>query len=135
MTCLLSLVTTPCLVQWGGCAWTNGTAKPAASTSASMAPFTRRNLQAGFGERPPAPGERAAVPPVEPCDRDAIAGRLDQPVVAEIDRGVIHLRRLGLAAVAEVHDVARLEILRVDAPVTRHLTAHLHRRAPAQHAR
>src|SRR4051812_9981516 len=49
--------------------------------------------KAGLRERPAPPREFAAVPAGQRRNGDAIAGRMDEPAVAEIDAHVADLRR------------------------------------------
>src|SRR5439155_24167091 len=92
--------------------------------------------QAGFGQRTAGPGELAGVPAVEPGEGDAVAGRVDEPPVADVDAHVAYLRGLRpSAAVAEEDHVGRLELCEPDPLRPWHLAAHLVRRPPAEDGR
>src|SRR4051794_21064686 len=86
-----------------------------------------------LGERPPAPRELAAVPPGQRGERDAGAGGMDEPAVAQVDPRVPDLRRGGpRPAVAEEDHVCRLELREGDPLRCADLAAHLVRRAAAE---
>src|SRR5471032_822631 len=92
--------------------------------------------QSGLGERPPGPRELALVPPVERRERHALARRLDEPAVADVDGRVVDLRRLRPRPLRpEEEDVGGLEVGEVDPLRARYLAAHLVRRAAAEHER
>src|SRR6187549_2573521 len=50
-------------------------------------------LEPGFGERAAAPGQAALVPAADRGERHAVARRVDEPAVAEIDARVADLGR------------------------------------------
>src|SRR5919204_5606766 len=54
----------------------------------------RAGNEPGLGERAPTPSERVRVPAVEPRERDAVARRVDEPPVADVDAHVADLRGL-----------------------------------------
>src|SRR5581483_635841 len=92
---------------------------------------TALRRQSGFGERSSRPRELACVPPVESRDCDAVARRVDEPAVPEVDAHVADLCGLrAWAAVAEEDHVGGLETGERDALGLRHLPAHLIRRPP-----
>src|SRR5207248_4230007 len=66
-------------------------------------------------------------------ERDSIAGRVDEPAVAEVDPHVSDLGRLrACASVAEEEDVRRLELPERDSQRAGDLPAHLVRRSPLE---
>src|SRR3954453_15719262 len=86
--------------------------------------------QAGLGQRPPGPRELAPVPAGQRPPRDALAGRVDQPAVAEVDAGVADRGRLGArAGRAEEEHVTGRELGEADPLGAPDLAAHLVRRA------
>src|SRR5207244_10920816 len=48
-------------------------------------------VEPGLVQRPAAPGELLLVPAGQPCERDAVVRRLDEPAVADVDRRVEEL--------------------------------------------
>src|SRR2546429_9776636 len=54
--------------------------------------------QSGFGERPASPREALLVPARELRHCDAVARRVDEPAVAEVDPRVVDLGRLRAGA-------------------------------------
>src|SRR3954452_15992750 len=93
-------------------------------------------LEPGLAQRPPAPGEPLLVPAGELGERDAPVGGLDEPAVADVDRGVEDLRSRGAGAVrSEEDDVRRLQVLEADPLRARHFDAHRVRRSAPEHRR
>src|SRR6476646_3278215 len=54
------------------------------------------SIEAGLVQRPAAPGELLSVPVAELGERDALARGVDEPAVADVDRGVEDLSSRGL---------------------------------------
>src|SRR4051794_12813617 len=50
--------------------------------------------QTRLAQRPPAPREALRIPAVEGQQRDALAARLDEPAVPEVERRMVDLARL-----------------------------------------
>src|SRR3954449_4327055 len=86
-------------------------------------------LELGLARRPPAPGEPLLVPAGELGERNAFVGGLDEPAVADVDRGVENLRSLRVrAARAEEDHVRGLQLLEADPLRAWDLDAHRVRR-------
>src|SRR3954454_5547242 len=86
-------------------------------------------LEPRLAQRPPAPGEPLLVPAGELGKRNAFGGGLDEPAVADVDRGVEDLRSLrARAARAEEDHVRGLQLLEADPLRAWDLDAHRVRR-------
>src|SRR2546423_4692746 len=93
-----------------------------------------RGGQPGLCERPTRPCKSVAVPALELRQGDASARGVQEPAAADVDAGVVDLRRPGARPPEpEEHDVCRLELGEGDPFGTRDLAAHRIRRAPAEH--
>src|SRR5215210_6499496 len=89
-----------------------------------------RARQAGFGQRPAAPGELLAVPAGQRRHGDALARRVDHPAGAQVDPGVAdRARARARAGRTEEEHVARGDPRERDPLCLRHLAAHLVGRA------
>src|SRR5438876_3761612 len=87
-----------------------------------------RLLEPCLGQGTPCPRETHLIPALEWCEGNSVLGRMDEPAVAERNRGMVDLCgfRLG-SACAEEEDVAGNEVRCGDPLRLRDLAAHLHR--------
>src|SRR5437660_8729281 len=56
--------------------------------------YRLRSGKIGFGQGAPRPRETLLIPAGELCDGDAVARRVNEPAVAQVDPGVVDLARL-----------------------------------------
>src|SRR5580765_3520519 len=84
-----------------------------------------RGNKLGLRERTSSPREAICVPAGQRRDGDAVARRVDEPAVTEVDPGVVDLRRFRLRALrSEEEDVGRLQLGEGDPFRRRNLAAH-----------
>src|SRR5476649_2178831 len=82
-------------------------------------------LQAGFVQRPAAPGETPCIPAVERENGYTLVRRLDEPAVPEVEACVVDVVGARLRTlVAEEQDVRGLEVRRGNSLRARYLAAH-----------
>src|SRR4051812_2570162 len=88
-------------------------------------PLTALAAEPGFGQGPTRPREALLVPAGELSEGDAVAGGVDEPVVAEVDARVIDVVRLRASAGgAPEENVSRLQTREGNALRRRHFAAH-----------